>query len=871
MKLFLKIIKLFTALLFTVLIILLSASFLLKDKVGIIILKSFNRNLSTKLDVGSYRLSFLNKFPKASLELKDVLVHSSPDFDRNAFQGSNTDTLLTARSVAMEFRITDILKGIYNIDRISARSGKAYFFIDTTGHVNYNISVKNKGSGNNEITIDLERINLTDIDAFYNNLSTHLVINGAIKNGRLKSRITGDNIDFTATAQMEIKHFKLNNFIISKSIVAKLDLVLQSSKSGFRFRKGILHIDNYDLGLQGTVSSENILDLNLTGHNLDISRIRGYLPEKFLKIIAEYDPSGVIIVDSKIKGRLTRTSNPHVEINWQLKNGRINYKKSAITFRDLSFAGFFTNGSKNRSETSTVTITDFKSKLGSAEYTGSFALKNFNNPLFDLSLKGRVFPGELKDFFRINDISKADGSVDVELKLVNGLWPKKNFSLNKVFALKPEGTLIFNSFTLGLRNDKILFRKVNGNLLISDLVRANNIQFNYRNQDIKIDGEFRNLPEWLAGKPVLMSATADVSFNRLIPEAFLKTSDGSSVSERNHNAFNLPGDILLDINFTIDSLSYKTFASSKVTGSLNYKPKLLTFKSLKMSALSGMISGNGFIVQNSNKDITSRGNFTVSNIDVFKAFRTFNNFGQTFLKAENIAGSLSGSLSFLLPMDSMMVPRLKSITAEGKYILVNGSLINFDPVKQLSSFIELSELENISFDKLENDFFIRNSMVFIPQMDVKSSAVDLSVNGKHNFNNDYEYHVKMLLSEILSKKRKKTKSNITEFGVVEDDGLSRTSLLLKIVNKGEVFKVGYDIKAASAEVKNNIKKEQQTLKSILNQEYGWYKNDSAVTRKPAEKKSRFRISWDEADSTNNIGDPADIKKDTSAKNIFRKK
>jgi len=59
----------------------------------------------------------------------------------------------------------------------------------------------------------------------------------------------------------------------------------------------------------------------------------------------------------------------------------------------------------------------------------------------------------------------------------------------------------------------------------------------------------------------------------------------------------------------------------------------------------------------------------------------------------------------------------------------------------------------------------------------------------------------MLLSQILSRKRSKNKSNITEFGVVEDDGLGRTSLLLKLLAKGEVAKVAYDMKAAGTEVK----------------------------------------------------------------------
>ena len=137
-------------------------------------------------------------------------------------------------------------------------------------------------------------------------------------------------------------------------------------------------------------------------------------------------------------------------------------------------------------------------------------------------------------------------------------------------------------------------------------------------------------------------------------------------------------------------------------------------------------------------------------------------------------------------------------------------------------------------------------------MDVESSAADLSVNGKHSFDNDYEYHIKILLSEILSKKRKKNRNNVTEFGVVEDDGLGRTSLLLKIIGKGENIKVGYDIKAASTEVKNNIKSERQTLKTILNQEYGWFKKDSLPKQKTVEKKSRFKISWDETDSLKTV-------------------
>lgn len=865
MKLFLKIGKLIAVFVLTVSIILVAASYLLKDKVGFIILRSLNKNLTTQLEVESYRLSFLRKFPNASLELKNVFVHSSHDFDAHAFKNINTDTLLSAKAVSVEFKITDIIRGVYTIERVGARSGRANFYTDTTGHVNYNISLKNNSAGGSETLIDLKKIDVSDIYAYYNSLSAHLIIAGPIKKGKMKSRITGNNIDFNTSSEILISRFQLYNFSTDKTITSKLDIDLLSSKSGIRIRKGTLSIDNFDFGIQGLVASDNNLDLIVTGHNLDIAKIRNYLPEKYLKLVADYDPSGTIVATSKIKGLLNRTSNPHVEINWQLKNGKISYDKSDITLKNLSFDGHLSNGSKNGYKTSSVSLTNLKWKLGTSDYTGALALRDFSNAHVDLSLKGRVFPAEVKEFFNIKEISTAEGSVDLDLKLVNCGLSKNSFSLNEFIDMKPESSLDFNDMTLGLNNNKLLFSKVTGNITIQNSVKAKKIQFGFKDQNIKIEGEFKNLPEWIAGRPVMLSAKADVSFDKLIPEAFFDNSPSSKKSNNIHKSVNFPGDLVLDINFRIDSLAYKTFSSSRITGNLNYRPKTLTFKSINMKSLRGLISGNCFFSQNSNKAIIAKGGFTVTNIDVNKAFTTFHNFGQSFLKAENIKGALSGSISLLFPLDSVLNFHINTLTAEGNYHLLNGALINFDPVKQLSKFIELSELENISFQQLDNDFFIRNNFLYIPQMEVKSSAADLSVNGKHSFDNDYEYHVRILLSQILSRKRQKNRNNVTEFGVVEDDGLGRTSLLLKIVGKGEEAKVSYDMKAASAVVKNNFKKEKQTLKTILNQEYGWYKNDSAVTKKPDEKKSRFRITWDDGDNVKSNPKPPEVKNQVKKK------
>lgn len=844
MRILVKITKILAILVISLLIILFTASKLMQGKVADVILKSLNQRVTTKVHVGAFRLSFLSKFPMASLELRNVLVKSSPNFDASLFREHSTDTLLAARNVSLEFKITDIIEGNYTIERIRAKSGKLNILTDSAGKVNYDVAVRNEKSSSN-FTLDLKNIFVSDIKSYYNHIGTRLVIYGVINRGSFKSRIHGDNIQFSGVGKLQIDRLKLHNTLVNKKIAADADIDLNKTKSGIKFKKTNFKIENYEFDFSGFISSENNYDLRIMGHNIDISRVRKYVPDEYSEIVSDMDPRGIMTIDGTVRGLMTRTANPHADINFRLEKGHLARGKSKVSVNNLSFSGTFTNGPKNRPQTGSVKLRDISGKLGSASYSGSFSLNNFGDPNSEIALKGKIIPSEIREFLDLQNISETAGTIEADLKLTGRPDLKRKLVLSGLADMKTEGRLDFDSFGIGFNNNSQLVTGVKGTLLFSDNITARSLKFIYRGQRISVDGEFRNLLKWLAGKPVLMGAKADVSFSRLIPEAFFPESASSKRNSARKKAFKLPDDLDLDINFRIDSLSYKTFASSDIKGSLNLRPKLLTFKSFNMKALKGTISGNGFLLQNKNKSVLSKGIFNVSNVDVNKAFVSFRNFGQNFLKAENLAGSLSGSFSLLLPLDSILNPEITSLTAEGKYVLTSGGLINFEPVKQLSSYIELSELENIHFEQLENDFFIKNNYLFIPQMQVRSSAVDLTVNGKHSFDNDYEYHVRVLLSEILSKKRNRNKKTVTEFGEVQDDGLGRTSMLLKVVGKGENLKVSYDMKAAASEVKNSFKSERKNLRKILNEEYGLYKKDTSVVDKPAEKKPRFKVTWDD--------------------------
>lgn len=869
MKVFFRIVRISIAVVILITLSLISASFILQDKVAGMILKSLNNEIQTKFEFRSSHLSFLRRFPRASLDLRNVLVHPSPGFDAASFGKKGADTLLFAKSVTGEFSIKDIIRGVYNIDRMIIRQGKLNIFTDSAGKVNYEITAPSATSPTDDnFSINLDRISVSDIDILYRDLATKVLIAGSAGEGKIKSHITGNTIDFTADAKLEINNLSIYNFSVNKKIYATAGVVLHYASDGITIRKGNLEFDRIALAVSGFISEDDRLDLALRGENVNISGIKKYLPDNVSSKISAYDPSGILSLQSTIRGKISRTLNPAIEIKFNLKDGHVSYLNSSLNINALSFKGYFSNGSGRKPSTSVVSFDDINGTLGSASFRGAFLLADFESPDCRLKLEGKLIADEIREFFHVKNISTAKGNFDFNITAGGKIPVLDKFTFNDFLDLKPVAEMNFNSFGIGVQHDSLLLENVIGKISFSDIVSAKDLRFRFRDHDFLLSGSFMNLPEWLSGKPVTLSAKVSLNAAAFRPAVLFPSLADTSSSPK--KAFMMPDKVCLDLRFGCDDFAYKTFSADKIQASISYKPGILNFKSLTVNSMDGVISGNGFLVQNKDKSYLGRGTFSISSVDIKKAFTEFRNFGQGFILAENLAGKLTGNISVLVPADSILVPKIKSLSAEGKYSVSDGALVDFKPIEELSTFINISELRDIHFNDLSNDFFIRNNYFYVPQMEVKSSAADLQISGKHSFDNDYEYHIKILLSEMLSKKLHKPRPNTTEFGAVADDGLGRTSVLLKVVNKGEDIKVSYDIKAAGNQVREDIRNERKTLKNILNQEYGWFRKDTASLPDQKETSPRIKVLWGDADTTKVEEEKPQEKNTNPLKNIFRK-
>jgi hypothetical protein len=829
----------------------------MQEKVSSIILSSLNNNLTVKVEAKSVHFSLLRKFPKASVQFKNAIVWSSYTPD-GSFE--ERDTLLYAGSLLVKLNPIKVISGNYTIDELVIKNGIINLFADSTGKINYTLS-RNNDASKFDKQIKLKAIRLRNMAASYTDLKSKISFKGKIDEGKINTSITGSSVQFSTDSKLRIDKFSISEAVFTGPLNTNVAVSLESNGNIVTFNQSSITLDGLALIFSGSLSGGNA-NLQFSAKNSEIKKLVSYLPASLSGKIKGYEFSGNLDLSGNLRGSYKNGSIPHIEINYNISDGIIDRLNNVPNVSEIHFTGTLSNGIRNNSQTSSISLNNISLKLGTTEVMGSMTVSDFTKPVTTLFLSGRIYPEDLRRFFDISVINKSEGSIDADLKLTTGA-PALLLNPDTLVYLKPVGNIKFNSFTFSWGKDEKVIRNMTGVADISDVYQTSGISLEYASQKIRINGEFRNLSEWLAGKPLILTGNFNVVFDRFIAEEFISENEKGVQTE-------FPRDIIATVNFRADSLKYKSVCSSDVTGSLIYKPGQLTVNTFTMNSLSGNVSGKGFITQNSDMTFISKGDYEIKKIDVKKAFLSFRNFGQTFIKAENLSGDLSGRISLLLPYEKDFSPKVSAAVAEGMFILDNGSLINFEPVKELSHFIELSELENIHFQKLENDFYIRNNTFYLPQMDVRSSAADIAVNGHHDFNNNYEYHVKVLLSQILSRKRREKRQPVTEFGAVQDDGLGRTSLLLKVENKGDDVKVSYDTKAVSEQVKKNIKTEKQNLKTILNEEYGWYKDEVPVST-PVQKKSRVSIIWSEGDSITGQNQSGRLENADNNKNMFRKR
>jgi len=831
------------------------------------LIKKVNNTINTKISYESLSVGFWGSFPDISVKFYNILLKPSDGYSTEEFVTMNNDTLLFASTMAVSVDLRSFITGQTIITGISCKNGNINLLTDSKGNTNFRV-INRDPEKEPDSKIKLNLIAAKDMSIIYDDHTADVLIKGDITNSAVSGEIFGTGIDLTARVSATLDLLEVYGFSFANR-KAEAELSLFKTKSSVSFRKGKVKLGDLLCNITGSVDYEHKwLELKINGSNIDLSDMVARLPQQYSKAFEGIKPGGNVELSGDINGYYSNGKAPHFDFQYNLSRGRLIYDQSGIDVNNLYLKGIITNGSKNNRKTFRLTVDTLKAALGAAYFNGNLTIENLINPYIDLTLNGDLVFDDLRKLIRTKSFDSREGAVSGNISLKGRLPEGVKPDLKALPYLNPVANISLESFAADLPEAGLFFRDVSGKIRLTEHLRTEDLFMTILNQKYCFNCDFGNFIGWLAGNGETLEITGSVSAETFDPSAFASVQREKPSNEDEERPVTLfPSDVRAMISFHAQKLTNKKFNAEDFSCNLTYKPFVLSFNDISARCLDGSVSGDFMIGLKSDGSYISRSSLVMNNLDIRKAFVSFNDFGQKFIVSDNLGGRLSGNLTLLTMTDRDFNVLKPTIIAETHISVTDGRLINFKPVEELSSFIDLNELKEISFSKMENDLFVKNSILSIPKMQITSSVGSFSVYGTHSFSDEYSYHIRVKLSEVLSHKARERNRNRSEFGKVEEDETGRLSIPLKLENKKGKPDVNYDFGQSKDIVKESITEEKKNLKNILNEEYGWYKKDSTIVEKTTtETKPKFNVTWEEGKEETTTQE----EKEEETKPLFRK-
>lgn len=809
------------------------------------VITELNKQLNTQviIDTKDIDFSILKNFPYAAVDFKHLKA-------LDAVPSKQKDTLFKAKKISFQFNIPDLFRKNLRIKKIVIENVVLDIRIDEEGNDNYHFWKSSDDTNTDNSAFALEKIEMKMIQLLYKDKRSVQEMDILINNGELSGQFSEKKYSLKTTGNLFVEKLKSDSitYLKKKKIHADLTLDVDNETSSYKIGPSSMKIEDLLIELGGEIlhtSTTPVLNIAARGKDMNIKSILSLIPQQYKKKIEEYKSTGDFYFNATIQGAYNDVQSPLVSADFGMRNATIQQVKESITLDHVNLKGHYTNGTQDKLIRSSLTLIPFSARIRNEQIQGELSITDFDNPSVNGKVKAGFNLDELQHFVKIDTIERVSGQV-----LIDAVFKADN--RNPVTGLYKDvttaGDLKITNMNLHIKNNILQFSNINGDFKFNnnDLV-VNHFSGNISHTDFELKGFFRNIVGYVLKDKQDIDIEATLSSKNINLNELL-ANKAEDKAENSKYKLKFSEHINVNLNSEIEQLHFRNFEAKNIKGIVKLKDKKLVVDPVVFSMMNGSIITSGVVDGSDTSQIKVTCFSDVNKINISQMFYEFENFGQSTITNKNIKGVATFKIQFTSEFTPELDMNLNKVYSGIDLNIENGELNNVESMKSLSRFIDLKELENVRFATLKNQIEIKNQMIHIPKMEIRSSALDLTASGTHSFDNKINYRVKLALNDLLARKAKRAKKENDEFGEVADDGLGRTNLFLLMGGTVDKPVIRYDSKSAVQHVKQDLKVERQTVKSMLKDEFGMFKKDSTLSdRKTKAKPVRARIKWEEAD------------------------
>jgi hypothetical protein len=633
-----------------------------------------------------------------------------------------------------------------------------------------------------------------------------------------------ENLKYNIKANVDINIGEFKNFI-PDSILQDINGNVKAQISTKGEKPDSIGDEFIDLVMENTRAKIQVADLNVdmepTVLVKDFSAVLTYKPNNFSisNLYIDIPTYGLGLQNTSLNTDFYGSINNTSELSLNVKSYHLETKGAQIS-------GFIKLKNLDKPSYDTETRIAFNLEETKALLPDSLLTDLRGNLIADIKSKATLDLDSISD--QAIDAAFNKSTVNVVMKNITAILPDdpmyKIENLSGVINMNPEAltinnvkgsaaglsfeidsTEVWNSYETFVLGSKEEIFTVQTNIKLGDI--TNSLLEGFMPEDTTIAEEpLQQSTEELADSENVEPADTTAS-QYLLPD----------LSE-----YGLPH-FLIRGKLAINKVEYEKNIIDDISVKFRFADSLYVIDQFKLTTCGGqmntslMLNARGRFWEKPTIDIRTK----IDKLNINELLLRNDNFGDTSITYEKFAGLLTSEFDarvFYVP-EKALIDRWPTdrIRAEGHFTLENGKIYGYEPLAELSKGIGslsggLKEMDKLDFIKLSLSTFMFKDKVYVPKTDVVTSSMDFTAFGMHSLQDEYEYHLKIHLGDVLTGKSEDLIKEQIKQNKLEGETEDRRGLRLVTMKYGGKTKTGYDNK----ELESLFKRDLNIQRGMLN-------------------------------------------------------
>lgn len=738
-----KILKITGITLLVVIIGLVAAPFIFKDKIKEMIAKTLNESVDAKVAFEDVDLSLLKSFPKANVTISKLsIINKAP------FEG---DTLFYSGETNLKMSIKELFKDAsetINLESISSENGIVNIIFNKDGLGNYDIALKDDKPADESDSMPfalniqdykVENLRFTYLDQ---GSDIKMVLDSINHSGTGNFAAQKLDLDTKTTAKLS---FEMEKNKYMKNVAVSLDAVLgiDMDKMKFDFKDNKALINQLPLEFNGflqMVDDGQLYDLTFKTPTSSFKNFLGLVPEAYSGDINKVQTSGDFTVNGKVNGKLTETTIPKFNIKIASNNAMFKYPDLPKAVKNIVIDTDIVNETGLMNDTY-VNLDKLSFSIDQDVFNIKANIRNFENALVNAELKGTInlanvtkaYPVQLDQ--PLSGILKADVVTKFDMKSVETSQYQniQNSGSMSITGFNYEGPELAKPFRIN--KAAIVFN--------TSKIQLNQFDAKTGSSDLNVTGALDNFYGFMFKNQVL-KGNFNMNSNKLLVSDFMEpTTSTSNEGKKTTEAIKIPSFLDCSITAKANTVVYDNLNLKDVSGNLVIKDEAITLNNLKMGVFGGNIGMNG-TVSTKGKVPTFNMDLGLNQVNIAESFTQLDMLAKIAPIAGVINGKLNSTIKLSGNLTNDMTPDLKTLSGDliGQLLSTTVNDKNSKLLSTLTSNLNFINLDKLNLNDVKAALTFNDGKVTVKPFDIKYQDIKVTVGGTHGFDQNINYDLK---------------------------------------------------------------------------------------------------------------------------------